>query len=193
MIPLRTFTLLSSALASLLIILVGGMIPSATFIIKSNLSLEVVDLPISWQVPALIFTGLFCGPKAGMIAVIAYLTIGLFYLPVFQGGGSLGYIATPAFGYLAGFIPAVWVTGRMAQLRRNNSMLRLFITSISGLTIVHAVGIINIFAGALTSRWDNTLLELLYIYSISNLPFHILLCLPIVLLTKSLRKVLILE
>ena len=169
------------------------MIPSATFIIKSNLSLEVVDLPISWQVPALIFTGLFCGPKSGMIAVIAYLTIGLFYLPVFQGGGSLGYIATPAFGYLAGFIPAVLITGQMAQLRRNKSMHRLFITSICGLTLIHALGIINILIGSLTSRWDSTLVELLYIYSVSNLPFHILLCLPIVLLTKSLRKILILE
>ena len=169
------------------------MIPSATFFIKSNLSLEIIDLPISWQVPALIFTGLFFGPQAGMVAVIAYLTIGLFYLPVFQGGGSLGYIATPAFGYLAGFIPAVLITGQMAQLRRNKSMHRLFITSIFGLTLIHALGIINILIGSLTSRWDSTLVELLYIYSVSNLPFHILLCLPIVLLTKSLRKVLILE
>ncbi len=169
------------------------MIPSATFIIKSNLSLEIVDLPISWQVPALIFTGLFCGPEAGLIAAIAYLTIGLFYLPVFQGGGSIGYIATPAFGYLAGFLPSVWITGRMAQLRKNNSMHRLFITSIYGLTLVHAVGIINILIGVMTSRWDNKLLELLYIYSISNLPFHIFLCIPVVLLTKSMRKLLILE
>ncbi len=190
---MRTFALLSSALAGLLIILVGGMIPSAIFIIKNNLSLGIIDLPISWQVPSLILTGLLCGPKAGIISVVAYLTIGLFYLPVFQGGGSLGYIETAAFGYLVGFLPAVWITGQMVQLRRNNTMLRLFLISIFGITVIHAVGITNLFVGTLTSRWDNTLMELIYIYSISNIAFHILLCLPVVLLSKSLRKVLILE
>ncbi len=174
-------------------ILVGGMIPSAILIIKNNFSFGIIDIPISWQVPALLLAGLVCGPKAGIIAVIAYLTIGLFYLPVFHGGGSIGYIATPAFGYLVGFIPAVWVTGRLVQFKNKTSIHLLFVASITGLTIIHTVGIINLLIGALTSRWGSSFIELIYIYSISNFPFHILLCFPIVLLSKSLRKILILE
>ena len=169
------------------------MIPSAALIINNNLSFEIIDIPISWQVPSVLLAGMICGPKAGTIAAVAYLTIGLFYLPVFDGGGSIGYIATPAFGYIAGFLPAVWITGQMVGLRKKNSLLKLFIASVAGLTIIHGVGIINILIGGLTSRWDKTLIELLYIYSFSNFPLHLLLCLPIVVLSKSLRKILILE
>ena len=169
------------------------MLPSATLMINNKFSFEIIEIPISYQVPALLLTGLLCGPKAGTIAAIAYLTIGLFYLPVFHGGGSIGYIATPGFGYLASFVPAAWITGQIVQLRRKNSIYKLFRASISGLTIIHMVGIINILIGTLTSRWNYSLIELLYIYSISNFPFQFLLCIPIILLAKSIRKILFLE
>ena len=112
---------LSSVIAGLLIILTGGMIPSAIFLPGKFLSFKVYELPSSWQVPSLILTGLVCGPNQGTIAAVAYITIGLFYLPVFHGGGSIGYLATPDFGYLAGFIPAVWVVGRLAMSKKKNS------------------------------------------------------------------------
>jgi biotin transporter BioY len=37
----------------------------------------VVILPITLQVPALLLTALVCGPRSGMLAAVAYLSLGL--------------------------------------------------------------------------------------------------------------------
>ena len=69
----------------------------------------------NWQIQGLLLTSLLCGPQIGTISAISYLIIGLFYLPVFHGGGSVGYILTHEFGYLLGFIPAAWTCGFLAK------------------------------------------------------------------------------
>ena len=33
-------------------------------------------------------------------------------LMVFHSGGGLSYLQLPAFGYIAGFLPAAWLCGR---------------------------------------------------------------------------------
>ena len=38
------------------------------------------------------------GPRAGVMAAVGYLTLGLFSLPVFHGGGGLSYVLEPGFG-----------------------------------------------------------------------------------------------
>ena len=69
------------------------------------------------QVPALLFTALVCGHRPAMLAGMAYISLGLFQLPVFQSGGGLSYRMIQ-LGYLAGFLPAAWLTGRLAQQQR---------------------------------------------------------------------------
>ena len=98
-----------SSLTALMMIIIGTLLPSAIFIPTSGLNLKLVDLPSTWQISSLILSCLVCGQQSSLIATIAYLTIGLFFLPVFQGGGSLCYILTPEFGYLIGFIPSILV------------------------------------------------------------------------------------
>ena len=184
---------LSAAITGLIIILIGSMIPSSIFVPGKYLAFEVLDLPSSWQVPALLLTGLVCGPSQGTIATVAYLTLGLFYLPVFHGGGSIGYLATPEFGYLAGFIPAVWVTGRMALAKKKNMLNQLFKACLCGLTIIHSIGIINLLIGTLFSRWSDSLLELFLIHSVAIFPIQIILCTGVVILAKYIRKLLLIE
>ena len=76
-------------------------------VLPQPISPSLLSLPSTWQVPALLICALVAGPRAGVIASVAYLTIGLVDLPVFHGGGGLAYLLTPGFGYLAGFIPAL--------------------------------------------------------------------------------------
>ena len=113
---------LISATASMLLITIGGLIPSSVFLIGQDLNPRIIDLPSSWQIPAVLLSGVICGPESGLIAVVAYITLGLFYLPVFHGGGSIGYLATPEFGYIAGFLPAVWITGKTIERNKRNSL-----------------------------------------------------------------------
>ena len=103
----------SGALAGVLVIVIGGLLPVAS--LWPNTSLSIVDLPATWQVPAMLLCALVCGPRAGMLAAVAYLSLGLFDLPVFTAGGGPTYLLEPGFGYLAGFIPAAWLTGRLSQ------------------------------------------------------------------------------
>ena len=184
---------LSAAITGLLIILTGSMIPSSIFVPGKFLAFKAYDLPSSWQVPALVLTGLVCGPNQGAIATVAYLTLGLFYLPVFHGGGSIGYLATPDFGYLLGFIPAVWVTGRMAMAKKRNSLNQLFKASLCGLTIIHSIGIINLLIGTLLSRWSDSLLELFIRNSLAVFPIQLILCTGVVILAKYFRRLLLIE
>ncbi|WP_269622856.1 biotin transporter BioY [Prochlorococcus marinus] len=190
---MKSLIKLSSALAGLLIILISGLLQSAIVMPTSQLGLKLIDLPSSWQVPGLLLVAVVCGPKSGLIATFAYLTIGLFYLPVFHGGGSIGYIATPDFGYLLGFIPAVWVTGRLTETNEENTFFSLFISIFIGLSLIHTIGLVNIFTGTLLSRWPTSLIELIITYSLSTFPTQLLLCPAIVFMAKILRKILLIE
>ena len=112
---MRSIATLSGALAGLMMILIGGMVPSGLLLPGLQLPAKVLHLPSTWQVPALLLSALIGGPKCGILAAISYLTIGLFYLPVFHGGGSIDYLLNPGFGYLLGFIPAAWLSGRISK------------------------------------------------------------------------------
>lgn len=43
-------------------------------------------------------------PRYAWGAVGTYVLMGLIGIPIFAGGGGLGYIVRPSFGYLIGFI-----------------------------------------------------------------------------------------
>jgi biotin transport system substrate-specific component len=60
-------------------------------------------------------------------------------------GGSLDYLARPAIGYLLGFIPAAIITGRWAfQKSERANILRLLISALAGLGIIHLCGLVGL-------------------------------------------------
>ena len=99
------------------------MIPSAIILPQKFLSFSVIPLQGTWQIPGLLLTSLLCGPQIATISAISYLIIGLFYLPLFHGGGSVGYILTPDFGYLLGFIPAAWTCGLLTKINTKSNLI----------------------------------------------------------------------
>ena len=66
------------------------------YIDKSSSSIE---LPVTWQITTVILLTLIFYKRVVYRAFTVYLIIGLFLLPVFHQGGSLGYLLTPNFGY----------------------------------------------------------------------------------------------
>lgn len=79
-------------------------------------------VPLTLQGVFVLLAGLLLGPQKGLLAVSLYIFIGLAGLPVFSGGGGIAYIFRPSFGYLLGFLPAVFVTGKMAQKDRGQPL-----------------------------------------------------------------------
>ena len=105
---MHKFTSWVQAITGVMLIIICAMIPSSIIFPQEDLSLSISPLHSNWQIQGVLLTSLLCGPQIGTISAISYLIIGLFYLPVFHGGGSVGYILTHEFGYLLGFIPAAW-------------------------------------------------------------------------------------
>ena len=169
-------------------ILVGGLVPALIFIPKLNYFPNLIPLTTTWQIPSLLLCSMIFGPKSAVIASIAYLTIGLVYLPIFHGGGSIGYLLTPEFGYLAGFIPASLMTGTLTARTKKNNLIGLTFAAMAGVAIIQFIGIINIVVGAINSRWTQSLYELMISYSFSTVLSQLILCPAIALIAIVLKK-----
>jgi biotin transport system substrate-specific component len=187
----RALATWSGATAGLMLILVGSLLPAA--LVLPLVPPPVVSLPSTWQVPALLAVALICGPRAGVMAAVAYLTIGLFDMPVFHDGGGLAYLLNPGFGYLAGFVPAAWLSGRLAQQRGMNNLGRLTLAAIAGLLTIQICGLLNLLLGSLVGRWSEPLPQLLFSYSLGPLGAQILLCIAAALVARLMRKLLVIE
>lgn len=72
---------------------------------------------VTAQLLTLWLTAAWLGPRRGAVAVALYLSLGLGGLAVFSGGGGVGYVTSPTFGYLLAFLPGVIVAGRFAASR----------------------------------------------------------------------------
>jgi biotin transport system substrate-specific component len=188
---LRALATWSGAIAGLMLIVVGGLLPAAIPFHDAG-GWSIRPLGITLQVPALLLTALVCGPRSAMLAAVAYLSIGLFQLPVFHEGGGVGYLLDPGFGYLAGFVPAAWVTGRLARQQGMDDPLTLAAAAAVGLVVLHLCGLANLLLGSLAARWGANVLPLLLSYSLAIVP-QLLLCCGAGVLAWLMRRVLLIE
>ncbi len=176
-----------------MLILIGGMIPAAILIPQKDLSFSISHLPSTWQIAGILLCSLLCGPKIGIISSLSYILIGLFYLPVFHGGGSIGYILTPEFGYIIGFIPAGWLCGTVARESQRFNLLNIIYSTILGLILIHLFGITYLILGNLMWDWRESLFNLILTNSIAPLPSQIALCLSISVIFLILKKILLIK
>ena len=169
------------------------MIPSSIIFPQEDLSLSISPLHTNWQIQGVLLTSLLCGPQIGTISAISYMIIGLFYLPVFHGGGSVGYILTHEFGYLLGFIPAAWICGFLAKQNTKANLINYSCFTILSLCVVHTIGIIYLIIGKVFGNWLEDLSDLIIINTFIPFPTQLLLCISISLLSIFLRRVLIIK
>ncbi len=189
---MRALTNWSGAIAGLLLIVCGGLVQAALPGVNSA-GFSLVPLPITLQVPALLLTALVCGARSAMLAGVAYISLGLFQLPVFQAGGGLAYVLDPGFGYIAGFLPAAWLSGRLARQPGMDNLLSLSGAAVMGLLVLQLCGLTNLLLGGLVGRWHGSLPQLLVSYSFGPLIPQLLLCCAVAVLALPLRRLLLLE
>jgi len=72
-------------------------------------------VPVTGQTFAVLMIGSLLGARRGCLAVLAYIMEGAAGLPVFAVGIGSAALLGPTGGYLFGFIPAVYITGRLAE------------------------------------------------------------------------------
>lgn len=186
---LRALATWSGAIAGLLLILVGGLV-SAAIPFPAEAGWTLRPLGVTLQVPALLLTALVGGHRMAVIAAVAYLSMGLFQIPVFHEGGGLGYLLDPGFGYLAGFIPAAWLSGKLARQGGLDDPLALTAAAVLGLLVMQVCGLANLLLGGLAGRWGGSTAPLVVGYSLSLFP-QLLLCCAVGVLAWLLRRLLL--
>lgn len=83
--------------------------------------------------------GALLGPGYGALSQLVYVLLGLIGLPVFTGGGGVGYVLQPTFGFLLGLIPAAAVIG--ALTRKNFGFVHLALACCAGLAVLYLIGL----------------------------------------------------
>jgi biotin transport system substrate-specific component len=186
----RALANLSGAIAGLLLILVGGLMPASLPVWDPAHGWALKPLMITLQVPALLLTALVCGHRAAILAAVAYLSLGLFQLPVFHEGGGISYLLDPGFGYLAGFVPAAWLTGKLARQQGLDDPLSLSALAAIGLLVIHLCGLANLLLGGLAGRWGSSFPHLVRDYSLALVP-QLIACCAVGVMAWLLRRLLL--
>ena len=111
----------------------------ALIAVGAYIKIPVPVCPFTLQFLFTTLAGIILGSKNGTIAVSVYVLLGLAGLPVFTGGGGIGYVFQPTFGYLIGFIAGAFVTGTIVH-KGDLTMQRLLAGGFAGLMTVYTFG-----------------------------------------------------
>lgn len=152
------------------------------------------SLGVTFQIGAVLLTGCLGGKNAGALSQIAYVILGLFWLPVFAGGGGLGYLQEPTFGYILGFIPGAWLCGFLA-FRRRRKLETLALSALAGLLAIHLCGLVYLVGLAYVSpagsqiSWE-TLPQAIFNYSLAPLPGQLIIICAAAAIAFIIRQIL---
>ena len=180
------FYKLIEILVSLQSLVITSMLPvyiPLPFIYKSSNNIE---LPITWQIPTIILLTLIFNKKVVFRAFSIYIILGLFILPVFHQGGSLGYLLTPNFGYLLGLYPLIKIIDNLNN--RNKLNIGDFLKNgFLAISAMHLTGIFYNFIQVILYSQFNLFLYNLGKYSLGKIGYHFLMLFPLLLLIKTIE------
>ena len=181
------FYKLIEILVSIQSLVITSMIPvyiPLPLIYKSSNNFE---LPITWQIPTVILLTLIFHKKVVFRAFSIYIILGLFILPVFHQGGSLGYLLTPNFGYLLGLYPLIKIIDNLNN--RNKINVGNFLKNgFIAIGVMHLTGILYNFIQFIFYSQFNLFLYNLGKYSLGKIGYHFLMLFPLLLLIKPIER-----
>lgn len=101
-------------------------------------------VPFSILPVLVLMSGLILGAEYATLAMLVYLVLGLFGLPVFSSApfGGFGYILKPTFGFLLGDVAAAYVVGRVY---RNESLWWAILGVLAGLVTLYLFGLTYLY------------------------------------------------
>ncbi len=182
------FKKLIEVIISLQIIIISTFIPVFFSIPFSNKLIRSFEIPITWQIPSIIIITLIFNGKIVIKAFSVYLIIGLFFIPVFHQGGSLGYLLTPNFGYLLGIYPLIKIIDNLNKRNQMINYYELLKYGILGICSMHLIGIIYNSILLLYFKQSEIFLYHISKYSLGKFGYHLVMFIPITILVKVLNN-----
>ena len=153
------------------------------FIDKSSNSFE---MPITWQIPTIIFLTLIFRKKVLFRAFSLYIILGLFIFPIFHQGGSIGYLLTPNFGYLLGIYPLIKIIDNL-NARNKINIGNFLINGFLAIVVMHLTGIFYNLIQIIFYSEFNVFMYNLGKYSVGKVGYHLLMLLPLLLVIKPIK------
>ena len=169
---------------SLQIIIISAFIPVYISIPFKTQIIQPIEIPISLQIPTIIIITLIFKGEIVIKAFSIYLVIGLFFFPVFQNGGSIGYLLTPNFGYLLGTYPLIKIIDKLNLINNKIIINELLRYGILGICSMHIIGIIYSSIQLFYLKQPELLLYNISKYSLAKIGFHFLMLTPTILIIK---------
>lgn len=84
---------------------------AALIAVGAQIRIPIGPVPITFQLPMALLTGFLLGPRLGALSAFVYMCVGLVGVPVFAGGGGIGTLVSPTFGFIVGLMPAAFFAG----------------------------------------------------------------------------------
>lgn len=117
----------------------GGSLALA---VSAKVQVPFWPVPMTMQTLVVLLLGAGLGSRAGTLAVLAYLLEGVAGLPVFAAAAAgPAYMAGPTAGYLAGFLPAAFVAGVLAERGWTRTLGGGFALMLTGHALVFVPGL----------------------------------------------------
>ncbi len=109
--------------------------------IAARIQFPFYGVPFTLQTLVVLMIAAYFGAEIGCYSVLLYLAEGVIGLPVFANfARGFFYLFGPTGGYLLGFIPAVWVTGKL--LNKKKKWFGIFLSLMVGTGIIFLCGYI---------------------------------------------------
>ena len=105
------------------------------------LRLPLPFMSVTFQLFFALLAGIILGPVRGLLAMTAYVLIGLAGLPIFTMGGGPGYVLQPSFGFILGFLPAAWLSGLVYEKSGLKAKHAIYPAYITGMIAAYVIGI----------------------------------------------------
>ena len=168
-------------------LIISTMLPVYIPLIFIDKSTKLFEIPITWQIPTIILLTLIFNRRVVFRAFSIYLLLGLFLLPVFNQGGSLGYLLTANFGYLLGAYPLITIIDNLHTRNKLNGS-NFLVYGFIAIGALHLTGIIYNFIQVIIYSQFNLFLYNLGKYSVGKIGYHFLTLFPLLLLIKPIKS-----
>lgn len=109
----------------------------------AQVTIPFYPVPFTLQVLGVLLAGVVLGARTAALSQAIYLMMGAVGLPVFQGrSGGLHALVGPTGGYLAGFLLAAWIVGRLTERPEGRRGARGAVAMAAGLAAVYVPGVL---------------------------------------------------
>lgn len=147
----RYFNGLSALPALYKLALSFGMAAATGLSAQARVYLPWTPVPVTGQTLAVLIAGIALGARWGSLSQMIYITLGIAGMPWFSGFGSgAAFLLGPTGGYIAGFIPAAFLTGYFSEKHPGSRYFipMLFIMLAANFLIIHLFGLAHFAAWA---------------------------------------------